>query len=196
MKRLLSSFFAVASLVACTPSETTPSTSTTTDIETLLAEGGEYAMATQKALGGKLMSAIQSGGPAHAVDFCSAAALPITDSLAQHLGVKIKRVSDRNRNPKNSANELELAYIYSAQEAIKAGQSPAPSGRLEGRTFTGYYPITLGALCLNCHGEVGTEIAPSTAAVIDTKYPEDRATGYDLDELRGIWVVAFETKNP
>ena len=44
-------------------------------------------------------------------------------------------------------------------------------------------------LCLKCHGQPEREIAPSTMEVLRRLYPEDRATGFRLGELRGMWRV-------
>lgn len=50
-------------------------------------------------------------------------------------------------------------------------------------------------MCLQCHGEAGTEIAPATLAVLQREYPDDRATGYGADELRGLFVVGMHKAN-
>ena len=55
--------------------------------------------------------------------------------------------------------------------------------------MTGYYPITTQAMCLQCHGNPESDIAPETLSAIERFYPEDLATGYGENELRGIWVV-------
>ena len=59
---------------------------------------------------------------------------------------------------------------------------------------TGYYPITTNGMCLQCHGEKGTDVAPTTLTVLEALYPEDQATGYAADELRGVWVVEMPKK--
>ena len=40
--------------------------------------------------------------------------------------------------------------------------------------------------CLLCHG---AEIAPEVQAKLDEHYPEDKATGYSLGDVRGAIVV-------
>ena len=52
-----------------------------------------------------------------------------------------------------------------------------------------YYPIVTNAMCMQCHGKKDLQIKPETLAAIGEFYPEDKATGYGENELRGIWVV-------
>jgi hypothetical protein len=45
--------------------------------------------------------------------------------------------------------------------------------------------------CLLCHGDPGTQIAPETMSTIDNLYPNDLATGYALNDFRGVWKITF-----
>ena len=45
-------------------------------------------------------------------------------------------------------------------------------------------PIILQAPCLGCHGPV-ENIEPEVKAILNNKYPDDKATGYQMDDLRG-----------
>jgi nitrate reductase cytochrome c-type subunit len=54
-----------------------------------------------------------------------------------------------------------------------------------------YYPITTNAKCLQCHGVKERDIQPPVLTVLSTLYPEDKATGYEVDEVRGMWKVQF-----
>lgn len=40
------------------------------------------------------------------------------------------------------------------------------------------------ALCLNCHGS-SENISTDVKNILNTKYPDDRAVGYQKDDLRG-----------
>ena len=156
-----------------------------------LEKGKAMALKTKAALGKNLMQAINERGAAGAVEFCNVKALPITDSLAQLQNANIKRVSDKNRNPLNAANEDELAYIIASKKELESGNSIKPQVKEVNGKWVGYYPILTNAMCLQCHGKEGNQIAVETLAKIKEKYPEDKATGYGENELRGIWVVEF-----
>lgn len=154
-----------------------------------LEQGLHLAMATKAVLGKNLLQAIQAGGPEHAVDFCSTRALVLTDSMGRELHAGIRRVSDRNRNPANAVNAAELAYIQDTRSRMEQGEKPLGQVQQHGDSVTGFYPIVMDALCLQCHGSRETDISPSTWNTIQARYPEDRAFGFALGELRGIWVV-------
>ncbi len=151
--------------------------------------GLQAAMQTKGALGGELMKAMEAGGPENAVAFCNTRALPITRDMSDRLAMDVSRVSDQPRNPANAANDEELSVIAAFKETLASGRQPAPMVREHDDAVIGYYPIVTNAMCLKCHGTEGTDISAATKAVIDSKYPDDQATGYGEMELRGLFVV-------
>lgn len=182
-------------LAQCTNQPTEEKALTEGERAAYLEQGQQYALQTQSVLGKNLMQAVQAGGPAHALTFCNEQAIPLTDSMSSELGVSLKRVSDRNRNPDNAASEAELAYIKDAKTAIAEGNMPTGDVQLTGEKIVGYYSILTNDLCLNCHGEPGQDITEETLRAINTYYPEDKAVGYRANQLRGIWVVEMSAKD-
>jgi len=160
--------------------------------EDYLKEGQRLAMATKSVLGKNLLSSIQHKGPEGALVFCNERAIPLTDSMAQELEASIKRVSDKNRNPGNLANEEELAYIKKAKLALTNTGSIEPHISEKGDRMIGYYPILTNAMCLKCHGSTESDIDLNTLSAINARYPNDNATGYKSNELRGIWVIEMK----
>jgi cytochrome c553 len=156
--------------------------------------GLSYALQTKAILGKNLLNAINTKGTDGAVDFCSTKAYPLTDSMAQVLHANIKRVSDKNRNPKNAANELELKYISQAKDLLSKGEKIKPQVQEINGKMVGYYPIMSDKMCLQCHGQPKTQVLQTTLSKIETIYPSDKALGYDLNQLRGIWVVEMNKK--
>ncbi len=154
-----------------------------------LKQGQQHALAAKAVLGKNLMTAINTKGTDEALQFCNENAIQLTDGVAADSKVSIKRVSDKNRNPNNQANPTELAYIESTKTRLKAGQKIGGQITDLGDKVVGYYPITTNAMCLQCHGKPEQNISTSTAKKIQSLYPEDLATGYDVNELRGIWVI-------
>lgn len=138
------------------------------------------------ALSGRLMEAINSEGHVAAIHVCSMEAKDLLDGVAGSHDAVIRRVTDRPRNPENRADARDLEVMAMMQAMITAGEPPTPV--VDGRTVR--LPIRIAApLCLTCHGNPETDIAPETLAAIRTRYPADRAKGYRLDELRGLWRV-------
>ena len=145
-----------------------------------------YAAEAQQLLGSQLKQKIAEGGPENALEFCNINAIPLTDSISKKYTVTIKRVSDQYRNPDNAANPQEIAVITTYKAMLAAGKMP------EGLLKDGYYysPIVTNAMCLQCHGTPGKEMTEQTHKKIKSLYPDDKATGYDVDELRGIFSIA------
>lgn len=156
-----------------------------------LLQGKAIAMQTRDALGSKLQQALREGGPVAAVEFCKDNALPLTKDMATELGSSVVRVSDRPRNPKNAANAEQLIYIAKAKASLAAGEQAKPAIIDSGDRMVGYYPIVTNGMCLQCHG-TQEEIAQETSIAIQASYPKDQATGYGLNELRGVFVVSME----
>lgn len=161
------------------------------DEVTYLRIGEEITDSVQNRLKANLMKAMQEGGPVHAVEFCNTQALAITASFSEQYSTEVKRVSDKNRNPKNAPNQQEMAVIKDYVQALMEGTPALPKVAIDEEGKKHYYaPIFTGGLCLTCHGNP-KNLQPELVSVIDSLYPADKAKGYAVDELRGIWSIKF-----
>jgi cytochrome c553 len=160
--------------------------------QTPVDRGLEYALTTKKELGKNLMGTIQKKGTLEAVKFCNVRAYPITDSMAVAQSATIKRVTDRPRNPENQANSKELKIIEDFKNLIAQGESYEPVTEIENGEVNFYYPIVTNSMCLQCHGNKGKEIEPAVFTALSTLYPSDKAVGYDVNQVRGIWSISYE----
>ncbi|MBU2997094.1 DUF3365 domain-containing protein [Cellulophaga baltica] len=164
----------------------------TTNKANYLNKGKSIAQATQLVLGKNLINAIETKGITNALEFCNEKAIPLTDSMAIVKNASVKRVSDKNRNSNNFANDLELEYINQAKIEIEKKGSAKPKIIEDNNQVITYYPITSTAMCLKCHGNTQTDIDSKTLKMIKTKYPKDKAVNYLSNELRGIWVIKMD----
>lgn len=158
--------------------------------------GFKYATTTKQTLGKNLTGAIMEGGTEHALTFCNVQAMPLTDSMSQVHNATITRVSDKPRNPNNVANAKELEQIQHYKALVaegKTGKEIQPNVEIKGDKVHFYYPILTNEMCLQCHGVKNDVIKPETLAMLSELYPEDKATGYQDNEVRGIWSIIFET---
>jgi hypothetical protein len=137
---------------------------------------------------GMLTTALQEGGPAHAIAFCADSAQART---ARHAaaGIYIRRVGTRVRNPANAPDSAERAVLAAFAAAQAAGIQPADTffvvASSDGPAQLHYLrPVRIGEPCLTCHGDPAT-IADTVRAVLAARYPGDEATGYRLGNLRG-----------
>ncbi len=162
------------------------------DEVTYLKLGKEITDTVGKTLKSNLMKAMQNGGPTNAISFCNANAMDITDVYSEKYHTEVKRVSDKNRNPVNAANETELHVLADFTEALENGDPALPKVAIDMDGRKNYYaPIFTGGLCLNCHGD-SKNIQPEVLTAIDSLYPNDKARDYSVEELRGIWSIKFK----
>ena len=196
MKKLIWSalFIVLVMLLGCNNSSDKENKAENKNGLTPLEQGLNFAMQTQKVLAENLMNEINTKGTVHALTFCSAKAITLTDSMALALNVQLKRVSDKARNPNNKANKKEAAYITKSKEFLARGEIVKPKMAETNGKMVGYYPIITNQICMQCHGNQDTEVLPETLSEIESLYPDDKGIDYEINELRGIWVVVMNAK--
>lgn len=148
-----------------------------------------YALETKGVLGKNLMNAINTQGTEKAIEFCSTQAIVLTDSMGTACKASIKRVSDKPRNPLNQANENESTFINELKEKVSKGEQLTPKFTESDGEIIGYFPIVTNTMCVQCHGSKDLDIKPHVLKKIEWLYPKDQATGYNENEIRGIFVV-------
>ncbi|WP_397363028.1 DUF3365 domain-containing protein [Olleya sp. R77988] len=154
--------------------------------------GLKYALTTKAVLGKNLMGTIQKKGTLEALAFCNEKAYPLTDSMAVLHNATIKRVSDKPRNQNNQANDKELEYITAFKNDIKNNTEPKPIVNQLDNKVQVYYPITTNTMCLQCHGKPNEAIQKPTLDKLANLYPKDKAIGYDVNQVRGIWSITYD----
>lgn len=153
---------------------------------------GEFQQQLQQAL----RAAMQAGGPVAAITVCRDQAPQIAAQTGARLGLQLRRISQRNRNPDNAADDAftplldQFAMRLQAGEPVSALHARIDTG--SGNTRQSHYlqAISTQAMCLGCHGKT---LAPAVQAALHAHYPADRATGYSEGELRGAFVVSTPT---
>lgn len=159
------------------------------NLQKYVERGRSISQKMQGILLSNVSGAMQNGGPAHAIAFCDTRAIPLTDSLSELEGVKISRISDKNRNPNNvaSSDELELINQFKTNNAKDTVLSWDNN-----ENYVYYSTIKTGMpACMKCHGSVGSDIRPETLNALDSLYPEDKARNYALGDFRGLWKIEF-----
>src|SRR5690606_1450056 len=92
----------------------------------------------------------------------------------------------------NALDSLEREIFEAYALVSDAG---AQLQELDEKTLIMTRPIRISnGACLNCHGEPGKQIQPADHELIQSLYPEDRATGYQLNDLRGMWSLRIPKK--
>jgi hypothetical protein len=155
---------------------------------------GSLLMSLQK----ELKKTIENDGMVAALSICNLRASQLTDSIKHSIDgvVSLKRTSLRYRNPVNSPDAGEREALISFQKSfIKTGILPEDmiikiNGTNE-QNFRYYKPLLIKPLCLNCHGHP-EKIAPEVANYLKKLYPEDHATGYSIDQFRGLVSISIK----
>lgn len=148
----------------------------------------DYASALKSAL----TEAMQTGGPQKAVQVCHTEAPEIAAGLSQQHDLTISRTSLKPRNTANAPDEWERDVLQTFQKRHTNGESiNSLVAKTETPTESGSQmrlmkAIPTGELCLTCHGE---NVAPELQSLIDKHYPNDKATGFSVGDIRGAFSV-------
>ena len=129
-----------------------------------------------------LMEAMQEAGPAGAIAVCSEVAPALAADVSSEHGVTIGRTSFRTRNTDNAPPAWARPYVEARRE------EPLYLQRDRTGHLAALLPIRTQAQCLTCHGPA-EHIQPAIREQLDKLYPDDQATGFALDELRGYFHV-------
>ncbi len=199
MKNSLLIIMIVCLFVACSQQnseEQNKQTSTTTEKKDVGADyGGRGELIVQQlqqVLSAKLQSAIRDSGIAYAINYCNIHAYPLTDSISKIHGVEIKRATTKTRNPQNLAKNEDMIFVKRYSEAVEKGEGMMPALISSPKSFIYYSPILIHSpSCLKCHGEPEKDIAAQDYILLRMLYPDDKATGYKMNDLRGVWRVDF-----
>lgn len=150
-----------------------------------IAQQAAKALASQ--LTERLMTAMADGGPAGAIAVCSQEAPRIARQVGVQHGVTIGRTSFKLRNPKNKPPQWAVPLVE--KRVAEVSMVDLPDG---GHGVL--LPIRLKSICTNCHGSVD-QIAEGVRDALKATYPEDRAIGFQKDDLRGWFWVEVRDSN-
>ncbi|MFV0541165.1 MAG: DUF3365 domain-containing protein [Aestuariibaculum sp.] len=161
---------------------------TENEIKNMITLGNSISAETQSVLLKNVAEAIKKGGTDYAVDFCNVNVFMLTDSVANKHTLTIQRLSNKNRNPNNV---LQTHRDSLAWEKINTDKSTFIEQYENGEIYF-YKPISIKMpTCIKCHGNQ-TDISESTKKIIAKRYPNDKATGYKMGDLRGMWKIKLE----
>ena len=157
--------------------------------EKLIKIGESSVNVLMKNLKKHLLEALEVNDLVSAFEFCAVQALILTDDVRADLpeGVELKRTSSKYRNPKNAPDELEQkALLYFEKEYSETGKLPANFIQRAAPDEWRYYkPMKINKLCLKCHG-LQAQLETNVLSSLEENYPDDKATGYKVDEFRGV----------
>lgn len=187
MKKILLLHILILSLLFTAGCEKNPKPDLTENLKAGLRKDAKEFLDSLKNV---LIKEMQTNGIVAAVAVCSDTAQILTVNYGFSKGIYIKRVSQKYRNPKNAPDGFESKVLNHFSELNSVGKLDGNSEFFEVINSDGVYsvrymkPIFIQAPCLNCHG-LTDQISTGVKNLIQNKYPEDKATGYYPDDLRG-----------
>ena len=148
--------------------------------------GDLVIVSLQSAVLRELTAAIARGGPEYALKSCHVEAAALALRVSRREGVAMGRTSARLRNARNAPPPWAAPIVarYDGNAARDVGGFVVD---LDDRVGL-LRPIVEQQICASCHGPAA-KIAPGVKAVIETRYPSDRALNFAAGDLRGwFWV--------
>lgn len=155
-------------------------------LEPYVERADEAMVALQARLIEALTTELDRSGAVGAVQVCRDAAQDLTAETATAVGVRVGRTSHRLRNSANAPPDWARDIVKNAAgtKALDATEHVLDLGDSVGVLR----PIGTLEMCRTCHGDTG-KMEPELQELIADAYPEDRATGFEIGDLRG-WMWA------
>lgn len=142
----------------------------------------------------ELKAAMENGGPIEAIAVCKERAPAIAAELSESSGWEVGRVSLKRRNATlGTPDAWETQVLESFETRLANGQPVDTLSQAEvveddqGRAFRFMKAIPTQQLCLACHGET---ISEPVAQALDAHYPDDRARGFKVGDIRGAFTLS------
>lgn len=143
----------------------------------------------------KLQETIKASGFAAAIPVCKEIAPAKAKEISGKYKASIRRVSLKNRNSSNTPDLYEALMLMAMEKdqadgKLKEAYIEVLSSADGKKNLRFMKPVVTEALCLNCHG-TPDKLNPEAAKAIKELYPNDKATGYGLNQIRGAVTVVY-----
>jgi hypothetical protein len=164
-----------------------------TDLDASTRASRAVITAFSESLQAELKGAIKASGPVAAIGLCNEKALAIARRHAEEKVWSVGRTSLKLRNPNNAPDPWELTVLRSFEARKAAGEDPANIDHAaivmrDGERVIHYMKaIPTVEICLNCHG--GADVKPEVAAKLAEFYPDDKARGFRVGDIRGAFTI-------
>jgi len=149
-----------------------------------------------KALGGELKSILQASmkasGPIDSISVCNIEAPKISNKISAAKELFVARTSLKYRNQENKPDEWEKSVLEQFEQRKVKGEDVktmefSELTEHEGKKVFRYMKaIPTAEVCLKCHG---SNVAQPITSKINSLYPDDKATGFKMGDIRGAFSV-------
>lgn len=158
-----------------------------------LEESRKTAQEFVQKLGGILKAQLETVGTEQAILVCKQIAPALAKEYSNSMKI-VNRVSLKNRNPSIGIPDTwETSVLKEFEEKNKDGNNPVLEKyetiqSADRKLFRYMRAIPTQAVCLQCHGKP-EDIKPNVYARLLKEYPDDKAIGYSLGEIRGAITI-------
>jgi len=158
--------------------------------EEAMAVAQEMVKQLGSGLKSELQAAVKKSGFVGAVTACGEIAQVRAEQVSRRNNAMIHRVSLKTRNPANTPDDHERSMLERMERDLAQGElkeayaEVATQGGKKSLRFM--KPIITSAFCLNCHG-TEDKIRPEVIPALSRLYPEDKARGYQENQVRGAF---------
>ncbi len=165
--------------------------------ETKIATFRNVVQELRSTLLAELTTALKAGDSVAAIEVCHTKVMPLTAKIAENNGIKVRRTSLKPRNPNNAPDAWEEQILKQFEERKAKGEDPQKLEIMsvvnqDGQEQIRYMKaMPTVELCLNCHG---TNVAPPLQEKLNALYPEDKAIGFKVGDLRGAFSLTETSK--
>lgn len=141
----------------------------------------------------ELSAAMSKGGPIQGVEVCRLRAAPIAKNISQGSGWEVGRTSLKVRNQNNTPDDWEVKILKQFQlrqaegEDISKMEYSALETYGEQSVFRYMKAIPTKGLCFACHG---MKVDSAVTQKIHALYPNDQATGFNINDIRGAFSLS------
>lgn len=156
-----------------------------------IVSGEKIATTLLKTLGKNMKMHLKSEGLEGAAKFCNASAYDLSEGVSKQFpDAEVKRISLKYRNDANKPSKKEAVILESLEKLKSVNAMPKYILQTEKNQLTYYKPLIINkGVCLKCHGNIAKS---KIAAFMKEHYPNDKATDYKMNDLRGVVVVTFK----
>ncbi len=139
-----------------------------------------------------LKSALKEGGASRAIRVCSEIAPATSARFSHRTGWRVGRTSLKFRNPDNIPRKWEKKVLQRFHEQRRQ-EIPAEQMQfyevvdVAGKKYFRYMKaIETREICLTCHG---SQLSQEIRKVLNQIYPQDRARGFAVGDIRGAFSI-------
>lgn len=151
------------------------------------------AQELQQRLGKVLMSTIQRDGHIAAIQVCNEKAPEIADAVSEEEGLTVSRTALKVRNPENAPTPEQERVLNDFKRLWSNNKNNPLTDVYNDRDGNKVWmrAIAMQPQCSACHG---SSVEPELKQAIIKRYPNDEATGFEVGDIRGAFVIS--KKNP